>query len=689
MEPVTIGLVLSAFNALDTAFDWGIKEGSKAIFGKIVTDAFDHTVKETRSIIASRTEQFHGNHDLLKVLRLSMLQATGMVCAAMKEKKEDKKFRADLQIWIDKQSTEDALNNIDAWMEWNNPVSTELETLFITQQQYADRKEIITARMVGQWMAYLKTELKCELPKAFSDKFYIGFEEKGKQLKWENAVAVLFAETLRNGKTPLGQRADKAFTHNFLAEIKMQLSAVQGDVSDVKATVTRIEERINNLYTYVLQGLPDSDTILSLQRQSEKQTEINLAVVKEYEHLRADITYERGEKERYRQEGEKLRAEKDEMAAEIKTLISMNRVDPEKYNELTERIKLFDEHIAAHPELFPEDYEALKAKRTAEEHYTVTEKAYKQAIIKADDLKIKHAEAAFIYAIKLEDGLNYPLALEKYRKAAALQPQNPIYLNGLGYFLLHMALYNEAISHLEQAIKNLSNHNTPEEIEGAILNNIGQAWKQKGEYDKALSYYEKALAIGKKLYGDKHPDIATRYNNMGLAYDSKGEYDKAISYYEKALTIDKKFNGEEHPKIATYYNNIGLAYDSKGEYDKAISYYEKALAIDKKFNGEEHPDIAIDYSNMGGAYDSKGEYDKAISYYEKALAIGKKLYGDEHPNIARDYNNMGSAYLSKGEYDKAISYYEKALSIFIKFLGENHPSTETVRKNLESARSKL
>jgi tetratricopeptide (TPR) repeat protein len=45
--------------------------------------------------------------------------------------------------------------------------------------------------------------------------------------------------------------------------------------------------------------------------------------------------------------------------------------------------------------------------------------------------------------------------------------------------------------------------------------------------------------------------FATDYNNLGSTYSDKGEYDKAISYYEKALAIGRRFLGEEDPNLAT------------------------------------------------------------------------------------------------------------------------------------------
>lgn len=88
---------------------------------------------------------------------------------------------------------------------------------------------------------------------------------------------------------------------------------------------------------------------------------------------------------------------------------------------------------------------------------------------------------------------------------------------------------------------------------------------------------------------------AEAYYNRGIAYDNKGEYDRAIADYNKALEIN--------PRHAGAYNNRGLAYYSKGEYDHAIADYNKAIEI--------NPRHAEAYNNRAVAYYYKGEYNKA------------------------------------------------------------------------------
>ncbi|MCP4349779.1 MAG: tetratricopeptide repeat protein [Desulfobacterales bacterium] len=254
--------------------------------------------------------------------------------------------------------------------------------------------------------------------------------------------------------------------------------------------------------------------------------------------------------------------------------------------------------------------------------------------------------------------------------------------NNIGKTLYRLARYDEAIKLFNSLYKEATALKNKGRI-ASVCNNLGEAWREKGEYDRAIGYFEKALDISLKVFGNIHLNIAAIYNNLGRAWDSKGEYDKAIDYHEKALNIGLKVFENMHPNIATFYNNLGKAFRRKGEYDRAIDYYEKALNIDLKVFGNEHPNVAREYNNLGAAWKSKGEYDRAIDYYEKALNIDLKVFGSMHPKIAIRYNNLGGAWYSKGEYDRAVEYYEKALKISKKFFGADHPHIKLVENNIK------
>ncbi|CAF1273273.1 unnamed protein product [Adineta steineri] len=257
------------------------------------------------------------------------------------------------------------------------------------------------------------------------------------------------------------------------------------------------------------------------------------------------------------------------------------------------------------------------------------------------------------------------------------------YYHKLGLVHYYRGNYEKALWYFEQGLeaqeKNLpSNHSDLAES----FNDIGLVYSGMGDYSKALSFYEKGLQIRQKRFPPNHPDFAESYNNIGSVYHNMGDYSKALSSHEKALEIDQKTLPSNHPSLATSYSNIGNLYHNMGEYSKALSYYEIALEIYQKTLPLNHPSLTTSYNNIGMVYYSMKEYSKALSFHEKALEIDQKTLPSNHPSLAASYNNIGLVYKNMGEYSKALSSHEKALEMKQITLPSNHPSLATSYSNI-------
>ena len=65
---------------------------------------------------------------------------------------------------------------------------------------------------------------------------------------------------------------------------------------------------------------------------------------------------------------------------------------------------------------------------------------------------------------------------------------------------------------------------------------------------KAIGYLEGAIRVD--------PDYGPAYNNIGFAYQQKGDYDRALEYYQKALEIGIMRFGKNHPYTKKLQRNL-------------------------------------------------------------------------------------------------------------------------------------
>ena len=304
------------------------------------------------------------------------------------------------------------------------------------------------------------------------------------------------------------------------------------------------------------------------------------------------------------------------------------------------------------------------------------------------NLKRKEEEQiVFELAKRFDSILEYDKAIKYYKRAIELNikmfgnKHNSLgFINNfLGLVYKDKGEFDKAINYYEKGLEIIG---TQHPFSKSIYINLGTAWRHKAVYDKSIEFSDKALELALKNNGKYHNTTSMIYNNIGVVSSDMANYTKAEEAYKKALEIRIKLYGEMNSYTSNTYSNLGAMKIKNKKYSQAIFYLEKALAIDLKIHGENHSSTAITYSNLGVAFDNNSEYEKAINCQEKSLNILMKIHGESHPSVGTSYNNLGSAYSSNEDYNMAIKYSQKSLEISLKVHGEEHPSTATSYNNI-------
>ena len=202
------------------------------------------------------------------------------------------------------------------------------------------------------------------------------------------------------------------------------------------------------------------------------------------------------------------------------------------------------------------------------------------------------------------------------------QPQIPFRI-GISYF--GKGEYDKAIIEFEKSIELDENH-----TESYYY--LGQCYLQKGiiEYNnknifKAYSLYRKANEISeqvipkyKKIIED-NPEDLINYLRLGYIYEVRSivpfinDYDKALEYYLKALALDA-VSESKNRGIYVYLNTrVGSIYYQMKDYSQAIEYLEKAE--------EMSPQNVEAYYYLGLSYDKIGETEKAREYLSRVIEL--------------------------------------------------------------------
>ena len=204
-------------------------------------------------------------------------------------------------------------------------------------------------------------------------------------------------------------------------------------------------------------------------------------------------------------------------------------------------------------------------------------------------------------------------------------------------------------------------------------NQLGSLLLRVGDLTDAIAAYNTVLVLGEK-HGDKQ-EIAVAYGNLGIVYQTRGDLDKAIEFYQKALTLNEDLGSKEN--MAANYGNLGNVYQTRGDLNKAVEFHQKALQLHEELGRKEG--MAVNYGNLGLVYNTRGDQDKAIEFHQKALQLNEELGHKE--GMASDYGNLGIVYKLQGNKTEAKRYYLMSIELF-KQLGS--PTAKTMQTLLDA-----
>jgi signal transduction histidine kinase len=149
------------------------------------------------------------------------------------------------------------------------------------------------------------------------------------------------------------------------------------------------------------------------------------------------------------------------------------------------------------------------------------------------------------------------------------------------------------------------------------------------------------------------------YNLLGLIYNELAEYDSAIVYNNKALAIiDDNVIPEQYQSRATSYNNIGFLYLTSRKYALAKIFFQKGLA-QKNLISQKPSLYAMILDNLAYTKFQLNETDGLPELFYKSLKLRDSL--SLTAGIYINKVHLSEYFAAKSDTVKAIQYSKEAL----------------------------
>lgn len=301
---------------------------------------------------------------------------------------------------------------------------------------------------------------------------------------------------------------------------------------------------------------------------------------------------------------------------------------------------------------------------------------------------------AYFDSGKLDDPASDRDAIDAYRKALEVDPNNPLVLAELAriqtYSSLFLSTDQERLARLEAARDNVlkaaelaPDDSTVLALKAFVLDwnassNLisvdareayladaeaaaSRAYLLDPENAIALAFYAEVLLDQQKWdqalgYAEqavnRAPEVMDTHRVYATALEYVGAYRDAIEEYEKASSIN--------PNLTFLLLNIGLGYRNLAQrtpsevqartlYTSALEYFDRAASINKQL-GVQDP---TPYIAIAKAYTQQGEFFIASRNAETALRLS--------PTSANTYGQLGMIYVAARNYESALEVFRCAI----------------------------
>lgn len=188
-----------------------------------------------------------------------------------------------------------------------------------------------------------------------------------------------------------------------------------------------------------------------------------------------------------------------------------------------------------------------------------------------------------------------------------------------------------------------------------FLNKLAAIYSNRSNYNRSYDGFWKALLLAEKI---KHKaSQSASYNGLAILFNLYNREDKALEYYQKALAVNKELlqagKIAQGVLIANYYP-LAIHYRVHNDNERAKAYLDSCQLVDYIWEN----DRVLVQAEYGYIMIAEGKYQEAESFLKHLEQDTQAKYPSY---MVIFYGMMGDLYKDWGKFRESESYYDKSL----------------------------
>jgi CHAT domain-containing protein len=189
----------------------------------------------------------------------------------------------------------------------------------------------------------------------------------------------------------------------------------------------------------------------------------------------------------------------------------------------------------------------------------------------------------------------------------------------------------------------------------SLIDRANESSDPRAVFTHALELFDRARATQEQL--GRRYDLAHTLNNIGLTHYYMGDWDKARSYWERALPIFAELKEWSSQLLPTA--NLGTVDFEQGHLTNAVAAFDRALAFQAP--SKDLRKRAVILANVASIERILGNYDAALRDFSCSRVISEHI--DYAIGVGWALAGIGETYYAIGDFELADRYLRDALPI--------------------------